>query len=335
MDSPAFLDTIIAWSSTHLALRDASLESLALECRGKALRSLGLSVASSKRQPEVELACCLVQCAMESIAGDTKHWHLHMDGAHSVINSVCHTDGSRLDFQKFATFEGRWLLRSFAYHDIMASVAEGRKPLIVAGHYWLLDDQEPPDSYFGLGSRVLYLISEISVLNAELALPSQTPDDDQLRTRFQELEERLLSWTCDPRSQSPDLVNLAEMYRSAALIHLYRTAQRHPGEKSSSLREKIDATATDIVDRLDGIPKNSLVESSLLFPIFMAGGEAHDPGQFEILRQRMQDIVYARHLYNYTAALDVLEELWHLRLSGKQIDWRDVLERRRWKLSIT
>ncbi|KAJ9144058.1 Zn(2)-C6 fungal-type DNA-binding domain [Pleurostoma richardsiae] len=345
MDSPVFLDTILAWSSTHLALRDESYQSLALQCRGTALRSLAASLPSLQRQPEIGLACCLVQCALESVSGDTKQWYTHIEGAHQIIRSACSpAEGkstTQLDLRPFSSFEGTWLLRSFAYHDIMTTVAEDRKPLIVAGHYWLFHEQEPPDSLFGLGSKVMYLVSETSVLNVDML---ECTDELRRRPDFveraQQLEAELLSWQCGGPSttgaaQSDDLVKLAEMYRNAALIHLYRAMRRNRIAENTSIERKIDAAVAGIIERLRSIPEKCLVESSLLFPLFMSGGETSDPELIEIIRRRMQDIIDFRHFRNFAAALKVLEELWHLRLSGRDLDWRDVLDRKKWMLSIT
>ncbi|KAK1846408.1 C6 transcription factor [Colletotrichum chrysophilum] len=296
MDSPAFLDTIIAWSSTHLAQLEASYERLALQCRGRALRSLSTLISSAKREPEIEMACCLVQCALESISGDTKQWWTHLTGANEVMRSVCHKGDATWDTSPFSSFEGQWLLRSFAYHDIMAAVAADTRPLLVAGHYWFFGQREPPDSLFGVGSRLLFLISETSVLNAHM-IQSHLQEEfikSAFRERALRLEEELLT----------------------------------------EFQTKAPSLAQGIIERLRKIPHKSLVESSLLFPLFICGGEISHPGDIEAIRTKMKSIVVSRNLYNYDCALRVLEEVWQLRLSKKEVDWRDVLDRRQWKLSI-
>ncbi|KAH0426969.1 C6 transcription factor [Colletotrichum camelliae] len=335
MDSPAFLDTILAWSSTHLAQLEASYERLALQCRGRALRSLTTLISSAKREPEIEMACCLVQCALESISGDTQQWFTHLSGAKDVMRSVCDMGGAKWDTSPFSSFEGQWLLRSFAYHDIMAAVAADTRPLLVAGHYWFFGERETPDSLFGVGSRLLFLISETSVLNADM-MQSHLQEDLVKGTfggRALKLEEELISWECDAADQSEGLVDLAEMYRNAALMHLHRVVRRtFPG--STEFQTKAPSLAQGIIERLRKIPHQSLVESSLLFPLFICGGEISHPDDIEAIRAKMKSIVVSRHLYNYDRALRVLEELWQLRLSNKGVDWRDVLDRRQWKLSI-
>jgi transcriptional activator protein UGA3 len=121
----------------------------------------------------MELASCLVHCSMESISGDTTHWFGHHVGAYEVIRSTSTISGQgSIDLAPFRrTFEGRWLLRSFAYHDIMMAAVEDRRPLLVAGEYWAFPENSV-DSYFGLASRIMYLISEISILNVNIVDPN-------------------------------------------------------------------------------------------------------------------------------------------------------------------
>ncbi|KAL3298169.1 C6 transcription factor OefC [Colletotrichum asianum] len=217
----------------------------------------------------------------------------------------------------------------------MAAVAADTRPLLVAGHYWFFGEKEPPDSLFGVGSRLLFLISETSVLNADMI--QSHLQEGFIKSAFREmalrLEKELLCWKCDTGDQSEGLVDLAEMYRNAALLHLHRVVRRtFPG--SVEFQTKAPSLAHGIIERLRKIPHKSLVESSLLFPLFICGGEIRHPDDIEAIRTKMKSIVVSRHLYNYDCALRVLEELWQLRLSNKEVDWRDVLDRRKWKLSI-
>jgi hypothetical protein len=64
----------------------------------------------------------------------------------------------------------------------------------------------------------------------------------------------------------------------------------------------------------------------------MAGGEADDVNDIQIIRQRMLDIIRERQFHNMEAVLEVLEEVWQLRGTGvsgpgkRRVDWKDVVE---------
>ncbi|KAI9743233.1 MAG: hypothetical protein M1818_003079 [Claussenomyces sp. TS43310] len=377
MDSPTLLNAIIAWSASHLSLRDANYKEVALHLRGLSLSSLSSIISPSQGKPELEVALssCLVLCGMESILGDNERWYQHLSGAFEVIRSSTTMDVGKdsalVPTGFLATTDGRWLLRNFAYHDVFMSVTCQRRPLLT-GNYWANADEPTADSYFGLASRLIYLISEISVLNADMSemadfihvsevtsplaidhdliepffddshLPDSSPDSTAtFSTRAHILELRLLQWQCAP-SKSLSLVSLAEAYRLAALIHLYRTLRAHLTDLRSTLDFKISQVVENMVECLETMPAGCLPESGLLFPLFLAGGEAHKAEHIEVIRQRMLDIVEARHFANVRAALDVLDELWRSRARcrgqtglSEDLDWTKILEKRNWKLPLT
>ncbi|KAF4311594.1 C6 transcription factor [Botryosphaeria dothidea] len=398
-ESPMLLNAIIAHSSSHLSLRDKSYEVLALQSRSNALSSLAASLASTERDPELDLSCCLVLCSMESILGDTSKWYNHLVGASQIIRATSGTmyNDEELSAEQlgsfFNTFEGQWLKRNFAYHDVLHTVTMNTRPLI-SGYYWQSEDESVADSYFGLASRIIYLISEISVLNADMAeaaalfateaskspspsssttatSPTVFGDDEakifedpeiqhvprkdipqpetngrsQTRSDFssraQQLENELQEWT-PPECQDIHLKAMAETYRSAALIHLYRVLRRHLPDLTPALDRKLATPVKSIVEAVEKMPVRCLPETTLLFPLFMAGGETNNADQIRIIRQRMLDIVNYRHFHNVEVALTVLDELWRLRAGNttpgngqKRVDWIDVLARRRWRLALT
>lgn len=393
------LNAIIAHSSSHLSLRDKSYEVLALQSRSNALSSLAASLASTERDPELDLSCCLVLCSMESILGDTSKWYNHLVGASQIIRATSGTmyNDEELSAEQlgsfFNTFEGQWLKRNFAYHDVLHTVTMNTRPLI-SGYYWQSEDESVADSYFGLASRIIYLISEISVLNADMAEAaalfateaSKSPSpsssttatsptvfgDDEAKifedpeiqhvprkdipqpetngqsqsrsdfsSRAQQLENELQEWT-PPECQDIHLKAMAETYRSAALIHLYRVLRRHLPDLTPALDRKLATPVRSIVEAVEKMPVRCLPETTLLFPLFMAGGETNNADQIRIIRQRMLDIVNYRHFHNVEVALTVLDELWRLRAGNttpgngqKRVDWIDVLARRRWRLALT
>jgi transcriptional activator protein UGA3 len=205
------------------------------------------------------------------------------------------------------------------------------------------------DSYVGLASEPLALISETSSLNSDMAWThglklSSTIDCDAASTsstkcdnsepplpeshgflfRACTIESELHTWTC-PASDDLPLVNLAETYRSAALIHLYRVMRHH-----------VLATATETERKI----RTQVPECTSLFPLFMAGGEATSKAEMQFVRERLQHIITHRHFQNAASALSVLEELWLQHTSFSELpdillDWQGILQRRNWSLALS
>ncbi|KAJ3521425.1 hypothetical protein NM208_g13293 [Fusarium decemcellulare] len=343
-ECPTLMYAVSAWASSHLALRDDKFKPLSLRHRGHALARLQESVQQSELSTEMCLAVTMVLCSMESIAEATDGWYPHLTGAAAALAWQPEQSLSTVDPKQAvqATFEGRWLLRNFAYHDIMMSVSMDCRPFI-RGFYWASEDDSLADPYFGFASRILFLISETSILNvdfAEAKLASRTRGND-FSGRSRIIECELQSWLCPSGQDDSPLALLGEAYRNAALIHLYRTLARHINGYSHVLKTKIKTCVDAICKLSQRVSEGCLVECTLLFPLFMAGGEAYESTEIQAIREKLVEMVKWRKFRNVEACLDILDEVWRRRADGSRredqdkVDWLDVVKHRDWKLSIS
>ena len=362
IEDKLLLDMLIAWSSSHLSLCDDEHRARALEHRSTALNSFATFLSDTHHSPELLLAGCLVFCSMSAILGDTTGWHHYLLGAAQIIHNAgtpsLHCDGVTVIP---GSYEGRWLLRNFAYHDILMSITLDREPLI-PGKYWIPEPRTPVDSYFGLASEPMAVLSKISSLNGEMlrhvdvspasslassalhspygSVESPTLQIEDFSSHARNIEAELQDWTCAD-SSDPCLVSLAEAYRSAALIYLYRVIRRHVPSTQAYVDKKIANQASGVVRHVGNMPLGCLPECTSLFPLFMAGGETVSRTEIQFIRERLLHLIAYRHFQNAASALSVLEELWLQHTSfpglnaGEQLDWVDILNTRGWKLALS
>ncbi len=379
IDSPPLLSALTAWSCAHLSRFHAPYHTPLLHRRGQALRLVAESLASpspSLPLQETLLAASLVLCSLEIIHGDTEgHWLRHLEGASLIIKNA--KSGGGWGAEKLGpdalrrSSDGQWLLRNFAYHDVLGSVTLG-KPPIIRGVYWLEEERRGGmvDTYMGVGSKILAFISEISCLE----IPGSSPQDEvrmemdgderSFEERADELERGLQEWT-PPMVIQHGLVPLAEAWRSAALLCLYRKrrAYRHqllsltqvpitttfppaldnPQSSLQQLAHLIAEQATSVLTHIAEIPPSSLPESGVLFPIFLAGGETKKVEEMEAIKLRLKEMEGFRGFTNIGRALEVLEELWRCWGTGvkggtdgneRDVTWEDVCWRRGWVLML-
>jgi len=367
MESNVLSEALVAWSAGHIASTDASYETTALEARSIALHALAKSVASpldSSSCHETNTAACLVLLTSEVCQGDRTGWYNHLLGAKHIIESAQHTgiagDATLTGPEVFKQSpEGQWVLRNFAYHDVLASVTLGRPPLISADYLEGITDVV--DTYLGVASEVLTFISQASAFDHDALFTATGPDEPlPFSTQQQftmsleaylEVKRKLHAWRCDT-SAKPELAAVAYAYRSAALIHVYRRirgllrlgqsmnhsihTEEFMDDTISSISAGLKYQANQILAHVAKIPLNDIPESALLFPLFMAGGEV-DPtetSQLDMIRMRLRMILEKRHFINVLSALEVLEELWELkRVHSDQMhdpetvaDWEDILK---------
>ncbi|KAM0436992.1 hypothetical protein ACHAQK_007470 [Fusarium lateritium] len=347
-ESPPLMYAVSAWASSHLALRDKSFKALSLRHRGYALARLQESMQKSTLSTEMCLAVTMVLCSMESISEATDSWYPHLTGAAAALTSSSQDSLIATDPKQAvqATFEGRWLLRNFAYHDIMMSVSTDCRPLI-AGFYWESEDDLLADPYFGFASRLLYLISETSTLNSDFGESKVTLEAEELKvkgtfsSRSRHIEDQLENWTCPVSEEGSPLALLGESYRNAALIHLYRTLRRNVTGYTDILQAEVQRCVRKICKLCRKVSEGSLVECTLLFPLFMAGGEAQEAPDIAMIREKLSEMIRWRKFRNVEACLDVLDEVWRRRSDGsrrdnrEKVDWLDVVKQRGWKLAIS
>ena len=318
------------------------------------------------------LASCLVLCATEIALGDTENWHRHLQGARQVILAAKGRGKGGQELRGAECYlrstDGRWLLRNFAYHDVLGSVTSTEGPLL-RGAYWVDKDSTDTvvDAYVGIGSGVLAILSEISYLATERVFPTHEgnilnedeegniemkvefePGDPEFWETADELEAKLQQYVF-PDCPDSALVELAEAYRHSAFIVLYRKQrlfldtypQKSVGRSMPLIVSKLSESINSTIARIEQIPSQSLPECGLLFPLFMVGGETREAKHIEMVRVRIQTLLKDRGFGNLAKAQEVLEELWRLRVSGargpegRDLDWMDILARKGWRLMLS
>lgn len=350
MESTTLYEGLLALASGHLSLAEESYKVVALECRSVALNKLAAAISRPSNQitdHETNVAACLALVVGDVSTGNCLGWYAHLSGAKQIIVSAAARSNTGRALHGPEVFkenpEGRWILRNFAYHDIIGSVTMRRKPLLSPAYLDGITDIV--DSYVGVATGLLEYISQINCLDEETRI-DDCMTDEEVQRRTSEfhgtcaaLEQGLLAWSCPPNAQEY-LDSMAYTFRAAVLILLYRLARarledRGHGSASASgpwvrdmLRLKIRTQVYEILSRVGDIPPGATAESALLFPLFIAGGEATEDDQMEFVRLRLETTLQKRKFQNIGKALEILGDLWSLRKSrgGESVDWTQVLE---------
>jgi transcriptional activator protein UGA3 len=348
MESLTLREAIVALAAGHLALNNQSYKVLALEARSKALRSLADHVVAPNgdtKHFEANVAACLTFVIDDVGVATGQDWKNHMKAAcHLITSAEVTTNNGRVlkgtDAFK-TTAEGQWILRNFAYHDIIGSIST-RQRLLLDGSY-LVGIADVVDSYLGVATELLALAAVVRLLEEEERPGEDSPIETKRQNEYRffsvcsHLEKRLKAWQCRDDT-STELAAVAHAYRCAILIVLYRAMrnrlssnQRCDTTNTSHTRafvflpETCGNQVAEILEHISKIPVGSTSESPLLFPLFLAGGEASRPEDMAVIRYRLQNLWERRRFRNISRAITVLENLWRRRLTGEpDLDWADL-----------
>ncbi|KAM0248998.1 hypothetical protein ACHAQJ_009247 [Trichoderma viride] len=256
-DCPILLDAMAAWSSAHLALRDPNFHNTSLQHRGRVLANLSTALHDSSLSGEMCLAVTMAMCSMETISdATTSGWAHHLSGAAAVLQSessivqlgLLQTSRPNISDYWLKSVERKWLVRNFAYHDILMSVSLDKRPLIT-GDYWMSADDAMADPYFAFASKIMLLTSEISILNADCAeyklslngdgsleegasalILNGSPLDSNHNTFLQRariIAADLREWKCPADAADTPLALLSQTYRSAGQIYLHYVMRKY------------------------------------------------------------------------------------------------------------
>ncbi|KAE8152362.1 fungal-specific transcription factor domain-containing protein [Aspergillus avenaceus] len=350
VDSAALAHALVAWSSGHLSSTDESYRITALEARSASLRALVSTIHSDDIAcRETNTATSLVLLTSEVCLGDYSRWYDHLIGIKNMIMSsqspagaggvACGPDALK------QSPEGRWILRNFAYHDVLGSVTLSKQPLIKATYLQGITDVV--DTYLGVAAYILSVISEISCAEPlTLAYHYESRNDSEPGLNvFRTLEKTLQDWACSPGT-IPSLEALAYTYRSAALIYLYRRTYRALAPLSdlcsetemscTLLRSRIQAEVATALQHAACIPSTAAAETALLFPLFLAGAEATAAPHIDMVRSRLRLMLEKRPFQNISRAWEVLEKVWALRETDQgDVDWKEIVDQEDGGLLLT
>ncbi|KAK3185527.1 hypothetical protein K4F52_005625 [Lecanicillium sp. MT-2017a] len=342
-----------------MSITNTELSTVALQIRAIALQSLRTAVESALTRGtshETNAAACLTLVIGEVCVGNFGSWHNHLNAARHIIQSAVTHSSSGASLYGTDAFkgsnEGRWLLRNFAYHDVIGSVTMRRPPLLDSGYLEGITDVV--DSYLGVATGLLAYISRLSVFTSDLLHRSQDSRDAAIQANdvqtWATLEEHILAWQCPPGTRQ-DFVDMALAYKYASLILLYRVARRypplraraeatssHPTNSTHSISDIIQGLVDKTLAQVAAIPVGTFAEAGILFPLFIAGGEAFCDDQVEIIRSRLQLTLEKRKFENISQALGVLEAVWARRDStrpGVGVEWEQILDDSRAELILT
>lgn len=332
----SLLHALFAYASVHFdAAAPAPAVPITPDARLKFENQVARGVAEAIAKDAVTestVACALVISTVEVVSGDTSRWLLHLQGAGHLIS---HLGASRL----LRTTDGAFLLRYFAYHDILASLSTGHR-LLIDGAYWVQDVNtavSSADSFMGLAHHIFRRITDICAFVADTAdLDSSSCSDRRSREalRAEDIAHALRWQDLHLQVDSTDshieaLIHHAEAFRFAALFYLYRHLLRF-GDAGTVYRLRMEDCVQQILQHVSQVPSNLFCEIGLLFPLFMIGIGSSDASTTQYIQNRLAFIENWTKFKHVRRARELLQLL---RDEGRT-DWEIMARELGWNVSL-
>ncbi len=335
------LHAILAISSAQLArrtsnqLRAQHLKSVSYSHQEKCytfIRDRVPRAGGLPRDTYQVVAVILILVGLEALNGiKTCRWISKLRSVQRILSSLT-SEQAIVDCVEIDA-----LHRHFTYHfasaSLMAPIADAAPSSTTPDHHVaFISPQILPaaiDPLMGISYQLCHLISRIQYVTwSNLASPHTAA------ASFHAIESAIQAWSCsNPYALGVDLpialdlIALAEAYRLAALIQLYRGSPAHTA--------LIPTCASRAIDFVVRIPPGSPAESSLLYPIFLAGAELEDREAIGICFKRLEDIQKRNRYENVDMVQKVLKEVWRPKLQGGQKrNWEHILKEWNWSFTL-
>lgn len=335
IDDSSLLYALFTYASIHVP-SSGSVPSISPSTRLEFESAAARGLAEAIRQNTVSestIACALICSTAEAVGGDTQRWFVHLQGAGHLIERLGGPESLR------RSRDGCFLLRNFAYHDIMAALSTGSRPRF-RGVYWLEDDGcTSADCLMGIAHKILGHISDICCFIADTndRDHSSSPEvASSITSQGEHLAQTLRSQTLSPcttlsGNELESLLHHAEAFRYAALLLLYRFLSQSTPTDDLSYTTQISDCVQNIMTHIYQVPSNFYCELGLVFPLFMAGiGGIDDKEKVSYIRTRLENIEHWSGFQHVVRIREILESLW----ATGRTDWEALVQKLGWRISL-
>ncbi|KAH0410775.1 hypothetical protein KCU90_g19487, partial [Aureobasidium melanogenum] len=275
------------------------------------------SLSSNEPVSNATLTTAIMLASRECINPDSLDvpipWQSHLEIARQIIISRGGLKDRGNDGDPFVNFLARW----FAYLDVIGSLSGHRNQAPLDDKYMMFDSNNQSDAYgftidcfFGFTNCCISLLARVARLARQCGAqrideqgntdPDWRPSEEVLKEAEvlkQELShsrhhvQRGCRHSLDEDEKSSErtrlelqeMVSVNESFHLAGLIHLNRRVLGKP-----STDPEIQQSVKLVLKALKDVRRGGTAESSLLFPMFTAGCDAQDPGDREMILERLK-----------------------------------------------
>lgn len=317
------LYALIGWAAWHRGDEDIGRKYFALAAERMELREPMLK--------EEVLASLLCMASGKICCGDVSDWRQYMRWAAEVIQK----QGGLASFLESKSV--RWLLKNFAYHEILASSSLECPMLFSSQDFAFIFSQETekfPDTLCACCEDLFVELVAINELardakhQDELELHNEVGEWSPITARAKAIERKILA--CRPDTELlanlsiTDLrlqVVLFEVFQKVAILHLYQCIF-HVCSRSPLIRKSARELNVLLPQLLC-----SQVEGAILFPLFITGAASWCSQQRKSVSEMLDGLSKRVRARNVTQVKSLLEEVWSLDHDGTRcVDWNELAQ---------
>lgn len=270
---------------------------------------------------------------IELFDGASSHWKLHLDGARRLLSAI----DRRSKGTQPTTFT-MFYRQLYHYLDSATTISTCHPPLLELTDGSSKQDLPSPasngrgdigdeESLYGVPKSLFHFVDKINSLAYQRKFREDPIFENMFQASATRLEEELCQWSQDRNLEEPAIGSSEDASVKHATIAFEQALQLrlHQVVNGYSIEhEKVGLCVGKILESIQEIRYGNPLESSLTFPLVMAGGSCSMDSERMIVRDRF--LVMERTLgfrYIYTAH-ELVQRVWKQRDSGlstNEVNW--------------
>lgn len=320
------MDALLALSASHWKKLQPRLWKRGILHQTNTLQSLAKLIPHIRDDTvDGALLATLLLAMVELFDGKSSSWKYHLDGVRQLL-STFKARGDGHNSTSYRIFYNQL----YHYLDSATTISTCHPPLLessnqetVGSPSYSLEDEE---SLYGIPRSLFHFVDKIN----SLAYQRKFRDDPVFSKMFEasanSLQTEIEQWAQDHHIHEPSSPGIYCSSRTAvdhATVAFEQALQLrlHQVVNGYSLRfERVKACVTRILDSIQEIPYGNAIESSLIFPLVMAGGSCESEQERLIIDDRllvMQRTLGFRYVY---IAHDLVQRVWKERDASPGVD---------------
>ncbi|KAG6010523.1 hypothetical protein E4U21_005874 [Claviceps maximensis] len=311
------LHCILALSANHWRKLQPDMGGRGLMHKSKATQALaGLLPHVNKTSADIALVSSLLLCMTELFDGTSEGWKLHLKGAKRLLLTLRKQQGDMM------TGHYKFLLRLARFLDSAATTSTCRPPLMgdeaaeaQALDSWSATPDEEDLAVYGIPKELFHLVDRVNTLAELRSTRIDQASEAAFRRHAADIEHRIDNWSYEYGGLSrsaPTLTDNSDDVLHATMAFEYAIRLRlHQIVEGYELTDpKVGKYVDGILESIQQIRYGSPLESSILFPLVMAGGSCWKLEHRVVIQDRL--LVMERtcgfgYIYN---ARDLVERVW-------------------------
>lgn len=318
------MDALLALSANHWKKMQPSVWKRGIVHQTNALQSLGkLLPQIDSHTADSALAATLLLAMIELFEGTSSHWKFHLDGVRRLLAAIEAQPQWNRQSQHRAFYR-----QLYHFLDSATTISTCHPPLLESPKEQDVTspsyDHDDEAALYGIPRSLFHFVDKLN----GLAYQRKFRDDPVFESMFQasaaKLQAEIEQWSeekKEPVTGKPS----PEQYATTAFEQALRLRLHQIVNGYSLDHPTVTTCVENILEAIQEIRYGSPIESSLVFPLVMAGGACDDEHSMRIVQDRF--LIMERTLgfrYIYTAH-HLIERVWKEREiaqgTGQEVNW--------------